>query len=309
MLLLSSLALTMFQLGLVSQSFGQFRGQTTQLPRPTGQPGNNGVHTGPPGYSIRGNYTRNQTQTGVPQPRWNQSWTNTGNQSWTRMENETYTYMGNQTTWTRITGPRGNETHGVGVPPGLVNGWAHSNITVGARNVTHPFFMNGTRRVTLGSIAINASSGNQVIRNVAFNRTVAQIEFDRNGSIQLIINSSVKPTQVFADSVELSEAQSLNGLTAGEAWFYDQSNHTLIILADPSSITIFYEPAASPVPEFPATPSLILILIVVLVAAATKRRLLLRHRRRRVSVIIRLQVRELLRWIIDQSCQRRTRPW
>jgi hypothetical protein len=132
--------------------------------------------------------------------------------------------------------------------------------------------MNGTDRVRLSHIAINASSGDQNIRNIAFNQTVAQIEFDHNGTLQLIINSSVKPTQVFADNLELTEAQSLNGLTpTSEMWFYDQNNQTLVIFADPSSITIFYGPVASPIPEFPIAPGLVLIASIAAGAIVTKR--------------------------------------
>jgi hypothetical protein len=134
--------------------------------------------------------------------------------------------------------------------------------------------MNGTDDVRLSHIAINASSGNQLIRSIAFNQTVAQVEFNRNGSIQLIINSSTKPTRVFADSIELSEAQSSNGLTPNsDAWVYDQNNQTLTIFADPSSITLFYSPVATPTPEFSPTLGLVLIVSLAASAIVTKRQM------------------------------------
>ena len=262
-LLISSLTLVMVQLGSVSQSYGQFGTQTIQPPGPPTSlniPQNNQTktQTGPPGPPKPPGNQTTRTQTGPPG----------------LSRSQTMQPPGNQSTQTRqLPGPPPNQTkrEGGGVPPGLMNGWAHSNVTVGARNVTQPFFMNGTYRVRLSHIAINASSGGQIIRNIAFNQTVAQIEFDRNGSIQLMINSSVKPVQVFADNIELSEAQSLNGLTpTSEMWFYDQNNQTLMIFADPSSVTIFYAPVASPIPEFPAEHGLVLVGCLAVILIITK---------------------------------------
>jgi Zn-dependent metalloprotease len=127
-------------------------------------------------------------------------------------------------------------------------------MTVATRNETQAFLLNGTYDIRLGSIAIYASSSGQVIRSVAFNDSVVQVEFDREGSVQLVINSSAKPSQVFADNNTLTMTQSISGLTpASEAWVYDQSSHTLIILADPMSITLIYGTTTStPIPEFPA---------------------------------------------------------
>jgi hypothetical protein len=144
-------------------------------------------------------------------------------------------------------------------------------MSVTAKIVTRPVVMNGTRSVRLGSIVINASSSGQNIRNVAFNESVAQIQFDREGSVKLIVNSSVKPTQVFADNMVLSEAQSVAGLTPeSEAWVYDQTSHTITIFADPSSVTLIYSltptpPTSTQVPEFPT--ELGLVLVACLVAA------------------------------------------
>ena len=148
---------------------------------------------------------------------------------------------------------------------GLVNGWAHSNITIASRIITQTLLMNESHGVELGFIAINASSSGQIIRNVAFNETVLQIEFDRNGSIQLTVNSSVKPAQVFADDNALTEAQSSNGLTpASEAWTYDPNSHAVTIFADPSTVTLVYSPTQTPsvptpVPEYPTALSLVMI--------------------------------------------------
>jgi hypothetical protein len=146
-------------------------------------------------------------------------------------------------------------------------------MSIGARNVTQPLLMNGTYHVRLGYVAINSSSSGQVIRNIALNGSIAQIQLDHNGSVQLIINSSTRPARVYADSLELSEALSTSGLTpASEAWVYDQNNDTLIIFADPSSITIIYGPVATPVPEFPVALGLVLIVSLALSAIAPKRR-------------------------------------
>lgn len=140
-----------------------------------------------------------------------------------------------------------------GVPPGLVNAWAHSNMSVVARAVTHAIFLNGTHGVELAEIAINASSNGQMIDNVAFNETVAQIDFDQPGAVELDVNSSQKPMMVFADGNQLTELPMNIGLTPNSnAWVYDQNTHALTVFADPSSITIFYDPQSTPVPEFPA---------------------------------------------------------
>jgi len=262
-LLLLSSALTMVQLGIISQSYGQLGTQTT---RPPGPPTTSNIH--PENQSWTWSHTENQSWT----------WTPTANQSrtWIHTANQTWTHPGNQT-WTQTGPPEipGNQTRKRGgVPPGLVNGWAHSNMSIGAKNATQPIFINGTDRVRLASMVINASSGDQIIRNIAFNQSVAQVEFDHDGSVQLIINSSAKPARIFADNMELSEAQSLNGLTPeSEAWVYDQSSHTLIIFADPSSITIIYGSATTPIPEFPAELGLVLVgcLAVTLMIAKNAR--------------------------------------
>jgi hypothetical protein len=55
--------------------------------------------------------------------------------------------------------------------------------------------------------------------------------------------------------------QSSSGLTPdSEAWVYDLSSHTLIILADHMSITIIYGTATpTPIPEFPAALELVIV--------------------------------------------------
>jgi hypothetical protein len=148
-------------------------------------------------------------------------------------------------------------------------------MTVGARNVTQPILMNGTQGVRLGFIMINASSSDQTIRNLAINATVAQIEFDHNGSIQLIVNSSVKPSQVLANNELLTEVQSLNGLTPESGvWVYDSNNHNLTIFADPAFVTLIYPlapPTSTPVPEYPTTFALVLIGSFAITLLITKR--------------------------------------
>lgn len=157
------------------------------------------------------------------------------------------------TTNSASTSGHGNGRRGSGVPPGLLNAWAHSNMSVVARAVTHAIFLNGEHGVELAQIAIAASSNGQLIENVATNETVAQVDFDHDGAVELDVNSSAKPAAVFADDNELTEAQWNVGLTPNSnAWAYDQNSHMLKVFADPSSITIFYGQAPMPVPEFPA---------------------------------------------------------
>ena len=244
MLLLSS-ALAVVQLGVTSQSYAQYVTQTTY---PPGSPTTWHGHTGSQTWTRMGNRTwswsmgnRTFTRPG------NLTWVHTGNQSWTWLHtaNQTGTQLGKRTGRKRGGNLR------------LVKGWAHSNMTITARSVTQTLLMNGTHGVELGFIAINASSTGQIIRNLAFNESVLQIEFDHNGSIQLNVNSYVKPAQVFADNNELTEAQSLNGLTPeSEAWVYDSNSHALAIFADPSAVTLVYSLTPTPsvstsVPGYP----------------------------------------------------------
>lgn len=128
-----------------------------------------------------------------------------------------------------------------GVPPGLTKAWAHSNMSVVARAVTMAIFLNDTHGTALSRIAIDASSNNQLIKNVAYNQTVVHVKFDRDGSVVLIINASAKPSVVYGDDLKLSEKLSTLGLTPdSEAWVYDNNKRIIIIFADPSSITISY---------------------------------------------------------------------
>ena len=146
-------------------------------------------------------------------------------------------------------------------------------MSIRARNITQPVLMNGTYHVRLGYIAINSSSSGQIIRNIALNGSIAQVEFDHNGSVQLIINSSTKPANVYADNLELAEVQSISRLTPdSEAWGYDQNTHTLIIFADLSSITIIYASTATPIPEFPPALGLVPIVSLAVSAIVAKRR-------------------------------------
>ena len=264
-----SSAATVVQSQVLTQSYGQLG---TPTARPTGGLGNpTWTQTGPPGlpttWMRSGNRTGTQTGSSPP-PLGNQSatWSHMATQTWTRFNqtwvgppNQTWTGTQRSLTWTvplnqTWTREAGNQTHVPGgLPPGLPNGWAQSNMTIDARNITQPVQMNGTDHVRLGYVAINSSSSGQLIRSFAFNESIAQVELDHNGSIELIVNSSSKPTQVYADNLELAEAQSLRGLTPeSEAWVYDQNTHTLAIFADPISVTIVYAPIATPVPEFSA---------------------------------------------------------
>lgn len=176
----------------------------------------------------------------------------------------------NAATSTSTANPSPNAGHEDGrrgsVPPGLLNAWAHSNMSVVARAVTHAIFLNATHGVELAEIAIATSSNGQIIKNVAFNESVAQIDFDHEGAVEMEINSSAKPAAVYADDSELAEAQWNVGLTPNSnAWFYDPNTHMLTVDADPSSITIFYSSTPTPVPEFP-TGAVALVLLASLIA-------------------------------------------
>lgn len=272
-LLVLTSALTLIQVETSTTSYAQF---ITQTSYPTGISPTWHMHTGNRTWTNVGN--RTFTWPG------NMTWGHVGNRTWgSHTINQTWTGIGNQTrsrtytsNWT-LTQPANLTGRKRGGIPGLGSGWAHSNVTVAARNLTQPIFMNGTEGVRLGFIAINASSSGQFIRNVAYNESIAQIEFDGNGSIQVTVNSSAKPSMVFADGNLLSQAPSLVGLTPqSDAWFYDPNNQALTIFADPTSITLVYTPTATgvttQVPEYPVTPYFALIgsLVITISLAAGK---------------------------------------
>jgi len=241
-LLLLTSTLTLIQVEIATPSYGQSVAQTTCTP---GSDTSGEFHTGNRTWTNLENRTLTWSD--------NATWGHGGNRSWTHGFNQTWPCFRNE--WPH----KGAEV------PGLAYGWARSNITVAARNLTLPILMNGTQGVRLGFIGINATSNGQMIRRVAFNETVVQIEFDRNGSILLAVNSSVAPSEVFADGDLLSEAQTLNGLTSqSDVWVYESDSHALTVFADPTSITLIYTPTSgpmtTPVPEYPTT-TLYLVLI------------------------------------------------
>jgi ABC-type branched-subunit amino acid transport system permease subunit len=269
-LLLFTSALTLVQVETVTRSYGQYVTQTNYT---TGMPTSWHMHTG------------------------SRTWTNVGNRTFTWLGNVTWGHMGNHTwAWTHTgnqtwTWPGNMTTHRKPGIPGLAGGWAHWNMTIGAKNLTQPILMNGTQRVRLGFIAINTSSTGQMISNVAFNDSVFQIEFDRNGSIQLTVNSSAKPLQVYADDTLLPEAQSLIGLPPqSNVWVYDANNQSLTVFADPSSVTVIYAPTSAPVttpvPEYPSA------LYLVLIGCLVMTMLFAKNSRTRTRPASKLQLRQ-----------------
>jgi len=164
-----------------------------------------------------------------------------------------------------------------GVPPGLQKAWAHSNMSVVARAVTQAIFLGGVHGVELAEIAVQTSRASQMIDRVAFNESVVQRVFDRDGAVVLIINSSAKPTAVFADENELKESPSTAGLNAdNETWMYNDNGHIITVFADPSSITLYYGAAPTPTQMLPiAYIGLILVVFIVAIvvfAASTRKR-------------------------------------
>ncbi len=161
----------------------------------------------------------------------------------------------------------------------MLNAWAHSNMSIVARDVTHAIFLNGTHGVELAEIAINASSNGQLIENVAFNESVVQIDFDHDGAVELVVNSTAKPTSVFADDMQLPEAQSTNGLNMNSnMWTYDEGHQQLTIFADPSSVTVLYGSNPTPIPEFPAA-----LTALALIGGISASMLVIRKKPNRIS--------------------------
>ena len=161
----------------------------------------------------------------------------------------------------------GNGRHGHGVPHGLLNAWAHSNMSVVARAVTHAIFLNGTHGVELAEIAINASSNGQLIKDIANNESVVEVEFDHDGAVELHVNSTEKPSMIFADDNQLTEVETADGNMTSNTWAYNQNNHMLTVDADPSSITIVYGTYPTPVLEFPSGGTIAVIALVALASA------------------------------------------
>jgi hypothetical protein len=160
-------------------------------------------------------------------------------------EQATFT-IGPETTSTTATTPSSWRE-----PPGLVNGWATSNVTVMSTTFTQTIILNGLVTVSLSSISVASSTNGQIMANIASNPNVVQVEFDHDGGTKLILHSSSRPAAVYADDQLLAEASSSASLTVNSnAWVYEQSSGTLTVFADPSTITAFYG-SATPIPEFP----------------------------------------------------------
>jgi hypothetical protein len=153
-------------------------------------------------------------------------------------------------------------------PPGLVSGWAMSNVTVMSTSYTQMMLMNSGMGLTLSSISVASSTNGQMMENVAYNSNIVQVEFDHDGGAELVIHSSIKPAAVYADDRLLVESSSTAGLSFNSnAWVYDQTSSTLTVFADPSTITAFY--GSTPVPEFPISLAALTMMLATIAAAAT----------------------------------------
>lgn len=153
-------------------------------------------------------------------------------------------------------------------PPGLVSGWAMSNVTVMSTSYTQMMLMNSGMGLTLSSISVASSTNGQVMANVAYNSNIVQVEFDHDGGAELVIHSSIKPASVYADDRLLVESSSTAGLSfSSNAWDYDQTSSTLTVFADPSTITAFY--GSTQVPEFPISLAALTMMLATIAAAVT----------------------------------------
>lgn len=100
-----------------------------------------------------------------------------------------------------------------GQPPGLVSGWATSNVAVMSTTYPQTLTLNGGVVVTLSSISIVSSTNAQIIENVAYNQNTVQVQFSHDGGTELVISSSARPVAVYADAQLLAQASSSAGLT------------------------------------------------------------------------------------------------
>jgi hypothetical protein len=152
-------------------------------------------------------------------------------------------------------------------PPGLRAGWAASNITVRSTIFHQTLLFIGAEGATITSITLASSSNGQVIRNVASNANVAQVEFDHDGGIVLVIQTSARPAAVYADDRLLAPVVSTAGLNfSSNVWAYAQGNGMLTVYADPATVTLFYGTAPAPIPEFRNN---VLAVTLAMVAVAT----------------------------------------
>lgn len=153
-------------------------------------------------------------------------------------------------------------------PPGLVNGWAKANVTVMSTTFAQTVLLNGVVQIALSSFSVSSSTNGQVMANVASNENIAQVEFDHDGGVELVIHSSAMPAAVYADDRLLIQASSTAGLNVNSnAWVYDRGSATLTVFADPGTVTMFY--GSAPIPEFPISLASLTMILGIIAAAAT----------------------------------------
>lgn len=132
-------------------------------------------------------------------------------------------------------------------PPGIHGEWATLNKTVNGAAEISPLKLNST--LTISWVDINANPEGQLIRDVAYNGSVLQVEFDKTGFITFTLKSSLNPTAIYADN-EMLAAQSIGNESslARAGYFYNKTSGIITISADPSSVTLFFN-------ALPSTPT------------------------------------------------------
>ncbi len=154
------------------------------------------------------------------------------------------------TTTTTTTTPQTNSSSSVSPtsgfqPPGLVNGWPASNESVYAKSIAATILLPNTIEVSnIGS----SSTISYLAYGVSGSSDVLQFGFSPPSPVTLTIQTSEKPSSVWANSTQIY------------SWTY--SNGMLTIAADPATITVFYStPSSQPIPE-----SEIILLLIVIIA-------------------------------------------
>ncbi len=118
------------------------------------------------------------------------------------------------------------ETNTTEYPPGLGIGWASSNMSVNAFQVTQTIFLSQSQNLSVSQVASNGE-----IASVAYNQTALQFRFVQNGTVSLSFASTKPPVAIYADAKSVP---------------FSYVNGVVTVTADPTTMTVLYAPPSSP---------------------------------------------------------------
>ena len=131
------------------------------------------------------------------------------------------------------------------IPNAVKEGFADSRIVVIAKAYRDDIVMNN-KGLSISTPTLFESTTNQIIQEIQWNEDYILIIFDRSGDFTFNVKSTVKPTKVFADNIEVPEFQgAFNTIDPKEiekgTWAYHEVLRTIIVNVDSESITLSYK--------------------------------------------------------------------